>query len=162
MSDSEFILTRAGYDRLKIELDKLLNEEIGKATERLAEAHEDEAGDEANFYAAKVNKERLDERAAHLKLVLAQAEIIEEDPDPESVSPGNRVTVWDIDEKEELVFDLLGSTEIANIVRKGVSINSPVGKALLGRRVGDKVEVEVPVGVARYKIRKIEMIPDDD
>ncbi len=161
MSDSEFILTRAGYNKLKIELDKLLNEEIGKAAERLAEAHEDEAGDEANFYAAKVNKERLDARAAHLKLVLAQAEIIEEDPDPESVSPGNRVTVLDIDEKEELVFDLLGSTEIAN-VRKGVSINSPVGKALLGQRVGDKVEVEVPVGIARYKIRKIEMIPDDE
>ena len=58
MPDGEYILTRAGYDKLKIELDKLLNEELGKAAERLAEAQEDEAGDEANFYAAKVNKER--------------------------------------------------------------------------------------------------------
>ena len=127
----------------------------------LAEAREDDQGEEAVFFDAMVNKERLDERVSHLQNVLVRAEIIEEDDEPDAVTPGNRVTVYDTKEKEEFSLDLLDTEEIAH-GRRGVSLNSPVGRALLGKHVGDRVKVEVPDGVVTFKVRKIEMIPDEE
>ncbi len=161
MPEDRIILTKAGYARLQRELDTLLGEESQEVAELLADVHEDEAGEEATFYEALMTKERLDERIAYLRSILARAEVLEDDPDPDAVSPGNRVTVWDYEYEEEVVFDLYSSAEIAHAGRQGVSLSSPVGKALLGKKVGDVVEVKVPDGVARYKIRKIEPIPDD-
>ena len=160
--DHEFYLTRTGYEKLQRELDLLLSEESEEVAALLADAHEGEEGEEATFYEALFTKERLDERIAHLRMILAQAEIIEEDPDPDRVSPGNRVTVWDFSEQEEITFDLLSSQEISHGRLKGVSLSSPVGKALRGRRVGDVVEVQVPDGMVRYAIRKIDSIPSNN
>ena len=66
--------------------------------------------------------------------------------------------MWDFKERKPLQFDLVGGPEVIN-GREGVAIDSPVGKALQGHRVGDVIEVEVPDGAARYAIRKIERIP---
>lgn len=159
MEEKKHVLTRSGYDKLQVELEKLLNLESGEVAEKLAEARENEASEEAVFFETMVEKERLDERIAYLKYVLANAQIVDRDDDPDHVSPGNRVTVYDKDEKEDLVFDLLGSAEVT-AGRQGVSLDSPVGQALLGHAVGDTVKVDVPDGVVRYKIRKIEVIPD--
>lgn len=161
MADQNYILTKTGYEKLRRELVALQTKEMTEVADLLAEALEDEQGEEAFFFDAMVTKERVKERIDHLENVLANATIIENDSDPDSVTPGNRVTVYDMDEKEQIIFDLRGSAEIA-AGNKGVSIESPVGKALLGHKVGDKVEVEVPDGVVRYKVRKIEMIPDDE
>ena len=144
MSEEKIVLTRAGYDKLQRELDLLEGEESVEAAERLVEAHEGEEGEEAAFYEAMLTKERLDDRIAYLRMVLARAEIIEEDEDPDRVTTGNRVTVWDFDADEEAVFDLLAGAEIAT-GRRGVSVDSPVGKALLGHKVGEEVEVDVPL-----------------
>jgi transcription elongation factor GreA len=123
--------------------------------EQLADVHEDtDWGEEATFFDAMVEKERLDERIGHLRYVLEHAEIINGDNDPDLVDPGDRVTVWDLNNKEEVVYDLIGSEEVAH-GRHGVSIKSPVGQALIGHRIGDVVEVEIPDGIARYTIRKI-------
>lgn len=156
MSDERVVLTRSGYDSLKRELEDLLTEGSAEVNEMLVDANDDTSpGEEPTFFDAVVAKERLNERVAYLKAVLARAEIIEEDEDPTRVTPGNRVTVWDMSEKEEMVFDLLSSQEVSH-GRRGVSLDSPVGKALVGRQVGDVVELAVPDGVVRYKIRKIE------
>lgn len=157
--EQEYLLTKSGYERLKLELEDLMTRETAQVADMLAEAREDEQGEEAFFYDVMVAKERLEERIARLQEVLARARIIEDDEDPDSITPGNRVTVYDMDEKEEFSFDLLSSTEIAS-GRRGVSTESPVGKGLLGHKVGDKVKIDVPDGVVRYKIRRIEMIPD--
>lgn len=161
MEDKKQYLTRAGYQKLQRELEILLSEESEEVAELLAEAREDEQGEEAMFYESRIEKERLDDRIAYLRYVLANATIVDHDEDPEHISPGNRVTVYDKDEKEEVVFDLLGGAEVA-AGRHGVSIEAPVGQALLGHKVGDTVKVDVPDGVVRYKIRKIEWIPDED
>lgn len=159
MSEENIILTRAGYKKLELELETLLTHDSAEVAEQLADAMEDaDTGEEATFYDAILSKERLQQRIAELRRILARATIIDEDPDPERVSPGNRVIVWDVAEKEEAFFDLLGSQEIAH-GRQGVSIESPVGKALLGHQVGDTVEIQVPMGTVRYEIRKIELIP---
>ncbi|MCY4464771.1 MAG: GreA/GreB family elongation factor [Chloroflexi bacterium] len=161
MAERRIQLTRRGYEKLRRELNILTSEENSKVAEMLAEAREDDQGEEAVFFDAMVSKERLDERVSHLQNVLARAEIIDADADINIVTPGNRVIVYDSGEKEEFALDLLDTEEITH-GRRGVSLDSPVGKALLGKRVGDRVKVEVPDGVVTYRVRGIEMIPDGD
>ena len=160
MAERRILLTRTGYDKLQRELNILTSEENNKVAEMLADAREDDQGEEAVFFDAMISKERLDERVAHLQNVLARAEVIDADEDPDTITPGNRVTVYDTSEKEEFEMDLLDTEEITH-GRRGVSLDSPVGRALLGKHVGDKVKVEVPDGKVTYKVRKIEMIPDE-
>ena len=160
MAERRILLTRQGHHMLQRELNILTSVENSKVAEMLAEAREDDQGEEAVFFDAMVSKERLDERVSHLQNVLARAEIIDADADPSTITPGNRVTVYDSAEKEEFALDLLDSEEITH-GRRGVSLDSPVGKALLGKQVGDRVKVEVPDGLVTYKVRQIEMIPDD-
>lgn len=160
MSDEEIILTRAGYEQLKQELESLLHDDYPVMSSRMEDAHDDnEFSDDSTFFDIMSAKNRLDERIAHLRMILARATVIEDDQDPATVSPGDRVTVLDMDYKEEIALDMLGSQEVAH-GRHGVSIASPVGKALLGQKVGTKVEVKVPDGLARYKILKIAKIPN--
>ena len=161
MAERRIRLTRQGYQKLQREFNILTSEENTKVAEMLAEAREDDQGEEAVFFDAMVSKERLDERVSHLQNVLARAEIIDADEDPDTITTGNRVTVYDSSEKEEFTLDLLDTEEIT-LGRRGVSLDSPVGKALLGRQVGDRVKAEVPDGLVTYKVRKIEMIPDED
>jgi len=161
MAERRILLTRSGYEQLQRELNVLTGEENTKVAEMLADAREDDQGEEAVFFDAMVSKERLDERVAHLQNVLARAEVIDADADPNTITPGNRVTVYDTTEKEEFVMDLLDTEEITH-GRRGVSLEAPVGQALLGKHVGDKVKVEVPDGVVTYKVRKIDMIPDEE
>jgi len=161
MSNEEIILTRSGYERLKKELDKLTNVTAVEIAEKMAEIREDgDFSEDPAFYEAMTEKNYLDERISRLQYILNTATIIDEDPDPDTASPGDRVIVKDLDEKEELTFDLLGGYEIAHGM-KGVSIASPVGKALLGKKAGDKIEVETPGGLARFKILRLEDIPEE-
>jgi transcription elongation factor GreA len=158
MAEERFYLTKEGYATLERELQILRDEERQKLAEQLADVHEDtEYGEEATFFDVVTAKERLEQRINYLRRVLGQAEIIGDDPNPMSVDPGERVTVWDFEADEETYFDLLSGAEIA-AGRRGVSVDSPVGRALLGKQVGDVFEVEVPDGVARYAIRKIERL----
>lgn len=156
MAAERFILTPAGYELLQRDLEDLLDQSK-EIAEQMADVHDDtEFGEEATYHDVMETKERLDQRIAHLRRVLQLAEMIgEEDPDPTRADPGEAVTVWDFAEGEEVVFQLLSSEEVANGL-PGISIESPVGRALLGRRVGDVVEVDVPDGKARYALRKIE------
>lgn len=160
MAERRIQLTRQGFEKLQRELNILTSEENSKVAEMLADAREDDQGEEAVFFDAMISKERLDERVAHLQAVLARAEIIDADEDPSTITPGNRVTVYDTQEKEEFVMDLLDTEEISH-GRRGVSLDSPVGRALLGKKVGNKIKVEVPDGIVTYKVRKIDMIPDE-
>jgi transcription elongation factor GreA len=81
--------------------------------------------------------------------------VIDEDLDSRRVTPGDRVTLWDLKNNEEITYNLLSGTEVA-YGHKGISADSPVGKALMGHIVGDTVDVEVPDGEACYTIRKVE------
>jgi transcription elongation factor GreA len=159
MAEERFVLTQHGYTLLERELEDLLRRSAEEMAEQMADAHDDtEFGEEATFFDAVVAREQLDQRIAHLRRVLARAEILGDDPDPTRVDPGDRITCWDFTERQEVTFDLLGSAEVT-YGHRGISIESPVGSALLGRSVGDVIEVEVPDGVARYAIRRIERIP---
>ncbi|MAS36643.1 MAG: transcription elongation factor GreA [Anaerolineaceae bacterium] len=155
MTSERITLTRAGYQRLSNELAKLEELQRGEI-EEVAEAFDDtDFGENAVFYDAVFDKDRLTAQIENLKHVLARAEVIDEDPDPTRVSPGNRVTVFDVDEREEITFRIISAEEVTHGI-EGISNESPVGSALLGHQVGDVVEIKVPDGLVHYTIRRIE------
>ncbi|MBI5666406.1 MAG: GreA/GreB family elongation factor [Chloroflexi bacterium] len=161
MAEQRFVLTRDGYERLKQELQELQAREQ-EERERLQDvvSDSDPSVEHAAYQDARTMREDIAQNILYIQQVLNRAEVLGEDPDPYRVDPGDRVIVWDIAAREERRFDLLGSAEVVVNDGKGVSIESPVGQALLGRRVGDVVEVDVPDGKARYAIRQIERIAE--
>ena len=161
MAEERIVLTRTGYEQLQRELQMLEEMQEGEI-EGVAEAFDDtDFGENAVFYDLVFDKDRLIERIQNLRYLLARAEVIEEDADPDRVSAGNRVSVWDFASKEEVAFNIISPEEVRHGLQ-GISTESPVGKALLGRAVGEVIEVDVPDGTVRYAVRKIGMIPDDE
>ena len=87
--------------------------------------------------------------------MLRNVKIIDDhDAVPNEVGLGSTVTLLDVETGEQLVYSIVGSAE-ADPSNSRISNESPVGKALLGRKVGDEIEVNVPVGVLRYRIEAI-------
>jgi transcription elongation factor GreA len=167
VADEKFILTPTGYQHLKNELARLQEQEKERR-ELLADSLDNSLGEDDNpeigvEFEWRTRKEWTDEQIGHLQFILDRAEIYD-DPNPTCVDPGERVTLWDLDEKEEFQLDVLSSAEVTTRANVGpgvrdVSAASPLGQALVGKCVGDVVEVEVPDGLIRYAIRKIEPIP---
>lgn len=165
----QFHLTKLGYERLQEELRSL---EEARDAQRvvLDDVDEDtgnlEAEEAGAMFDAQTELERLNERIGHIQFVLERAVVRAEDPNPRKVDPGERITVWDFAEKRERRFDLVSSPE-AHITyadddgRHVVSIESPVGQALLGKQVGDVAEITIPDGVTRLAVRRIEPIPGE-
>lgn len=166
-TEEKFILTQEGYDNIKHQLEEL---EAREQDERdlLSDARNDSLGgddddaDVAANFETRTRKERTDEKIGHLRFILERAEIYE-DPDPDRINIGERVTLWDFENKEEFQLDVVSSAEVttradtsSNV--KDASDASPIGQALLGKGIGDIVEVETPDGKIRYAVRKIEPI----
>jgi len=153
--DEKFILTRAGYEALQRELADLQGLDRTE-TDDLASVHPDNdpSREEAAEFETKVTKEQTDEHIGHLKLVLQHAQIVDVDTDLSTVDPGDRVTLWDFRDKQETQYDLIGGTEVVE-GHDGIAVDSPVGQAILGHRVGDVVTVDTPDGKLRYAIRAI-------
>jgi len=161
MAQERVILSSTGYAVLQQELTDLEAEHVRRQAEFVDTKDDvDPSQEEAAYFDRRVEKEHLEERIGHLKLVLDQAEVLEEDPDLSRVDPGDQVTVWDFSEKGQQVFNVVSSAETIyardGIPGREVSTESPVGQALLGKQVGDVIEIEVPDGKAKYAIRRIE------
>jgi transcription elongation factor GreA len=163
MAEERFQLSPTGYDILKKEL-AALEAEYQEEFARYADANSDTdpSQEEAAYFETRTRKEHLEERIGHLKLVLTRADVLEDDPNPHGVDPGERVTVWDFNEERERAFNIVSSTETMfardGIEGREVSVDSPVGSALLGKRVGDVIEIVVPDGKSKYAIRRIERL----
>jgi transcription elongation factor GreA len=164
MAETQMILSLAGYRVLQAELASLQAEYERRFAE-FADANSDldPSQEEAAYFDRRVTKEHLEERIGHIRLVLETAEVQEVDPDPNRIDPGDQVTVWDFSEKRERIFNVVSSAETIyardGIPGREVSIESPVGQALLGKQVGDVIEVQVPEGRSKYAIRKVERLP---
>jgi transcription elongation factor GreA len=167
MAEEKILLTQAGYDTLLQEMERLKAQREGRM-DQLGDVQNHTGGDNmleiAAYFETITMKEHFDERIGHLQFVLERAEIRADDPDQQRIDPGERVTVFDVLSREEIVFDLLSGEEVMVTYTRedggrDVSVSSPVGQAMLGKRVGDIIEVEVPEGRARYAIRRIEPLP---
>ncbi|MBA3872775.1 MAG: GreA/GreB family elongation factor [Anaerolineae bacterium] len=166
----KFILTPGGYANIKQQLADLETrdkEERDLLTDSRNESlgGDDDDADVAANYETRTRKERIDEKIGHLKYILERAQIYE-DPDPDKINTGERVTLWDFENESEFQVDVISSAEVttrtkANPNVKDASEDSPIGQALLGKGVGDIVEVETPDGKIRYAVRKIDPISTD-
>lgn len=149
-------LTREGYEKLMHELEHLKivkRKELSSAVEhaRLLGDIKENAEYDATKEALAFNEKRIRE----LENKLSTAEIIEENAaSAGSVCLGVKVKIIDLDSNEEVEYRMVGPDE-ADPVNGFISISSPVGKALLGHKENDVVEVTIPAGVLKYKILKI-------
>lgn len=156
MTTHRAILTREGKERLERELEELRTEQRPQVLQRLREAVEAAHGDvahSAEFTEAKREQAFVEGRIAELERVLAEAKLVEAPPVPGVVGPGSTVVVTN--ELGEERFTLVGAAE-ADPRQGRISIESPVGRALLGRRAGEAVEVETPAGPERLVVLRVE------
>jgi transcription elongation factor GreA len=150
-------LTQEGYDRLNKELHHLATvkrREIAEALE-VARAKGD-LRENAEYDAAKNEQAHLEKRIHDLQEKLAHAKILDHNAiSSDKVYLGAHVTLMDENRKTEIRY-MIVSKEEADLKTGKISSESPIGRALIGKSVGDKVEVTIPAGTLKYKVLKIE------
>jgi transcription elongation factor GreA len=149
-------ITKKGYETLKSELDRLRKVERAKVIEAIAEARaHGDLSENAEYDAAKDRQGFIESRIKELEGKLAEARIIETaNMTSETVVFGATVLLLDVQTQQEKQYTLVGQDE-ADLKNGRISVVSPVGRALIGRRVGDVVEVTAPAKVVEYEIREI-------
>ena len=155
--NEELLLTQEGYDHIVAEYDELVSVRRAEVAERIKEAISyGDISENAEYDSAKNEQAELEERIHQLEEMLRKARIVqEEDVKGDKVNIGLKVTVKDIDTGDKEVFSIVGATESDPFNGK-ISTESSVGKALIGKKKGETVAIEVPDGIINYKIMKIE------
>ena len=154
--DKKNILTYEGLKKLEDELENLKVVRRKEVSQKIKEAREQgDLSEIAEYDAAKDEQRDIEARIEELEKILKNAEVVvEEEADLDKVSIGCSVKILDCEFDEELEYKIVGSTE-ANSLKGKISNESPVGKALLGKQVGDTVTVETPAGEFSYKVLSI-------
>lgn len=149
-------MTREGYQKLQEELDRLLKIERPKNIQAIAEARtHGDLSENAEYHAAKEKQSFMEGRIQELKAKLALAEIIDPSKINQSTAAfGAKVKVLDTAADEEYIFTLVGPDE-ADVKSGKISLSSPVGRALLGKEVGDTAMVKAPARTMEYEILEI-------
>ncbi len=143
-------VTKEGLEVLKRELELLLNEKRPSLVERLAAARSHgDLSENSDYQNAREELEFLDGRISELQEIIKNAKVIDNNDTNAGICPGNSVKVKV--GNQEAVFCLVGEWE-ANPAEKKISVTSPLGRSLLGKKKGDKVEVEAPAGKVVYEI----------
>ena len=154
----KILLTQAGYEKMLRELDLLSRVERPQIVQELVEAAQ-EGGLENNpdFLAALAQRQRLDRRIKQLQQTLANAEVlVGSNLSPNKVRFNARVRIINLATGQEREFKIVGPLE-ADAAAGCLSLVSPLGKALMGRAVGDRLQVQTPRGVRTYQILEISM-----
>lgn len=154
----EILLTQEGYDKLEAERDYLVSVRRKEVSERLKEAISyGDLSENAEYDAAKNEQAELEERILKLEHMMKNAKIINEDEiSGDQVNVGLTVTVTQEETNEVMQFVIVGSTEADPFAEPAkISNESMVGRSLLGKRVGEVVEVIVPDGTFHYRIDEI-------
>ena len=150
------ILTYEGLKKLEDELQDLKVVKRKEVADKIREAREQgDLSENAEYDAAKDEQRDIEARIEELEEILKNAEVVvEEDVDLDKINIGCNVRIYDVEFDEELEYKIVGSTE-ANSLKGKISNESPVGKALMGHKVGETVKVETQAGEIEYKILEI-------
>ena len=156
MADKKNIMTYAGLKKLQDELQDLKVNQRREIAQKIKEAREQgDLSENAEYDAAKDEQRDIEARIEQIEQILKNAEVVDEDEvDLDMVNIGCLVRVLDIEYNEEEEYKLVGSSEASSLQNK-ISNESPFGKALIGAKVGEVVEVEAPAGVVKYKVLSI-------
>ena len=157
MEKKKKLLTYAGLRALEQELEDLKVVKRKEVAQKIKEAREQgDLSENAEYDAAKDEQRDIEARIEELENILKNVEVVDEDEvDLDKINVGCAVKVYDITFDEEMDFKIVGSTE-ANSLEGKISNESPVGRALIGKKVGDMVSVETQVGVVQYKVLDIQ------
>lgn len=156
--EDKVVMTREGYDKLKAELVGLRGDGRAEIAAKLEEARAfGDLSENAEYHAAKEEQEKLENRVLLLEYQLSKAQVVDtEDIDTSVASLGTTVTIVDTDMNKTFTYTLVG-TEEADIKENRISAASPVGKAVIGKTVGEEVIARTPRGIRHLKIEKIQL-----
>ncbi len=157
MEAKKNILTYEGLKKYEDELHELKVVRRKEVAEKIKEAREQgDLSENAEYDAAKDEQRDIEARIEELEKILKNAEVVDEDEvDLDTINIGCKVKILDMEFNEECEYKIVGSTE-ANSLKGKISNESPVGKALIGKKTGDVVDVETQVGVIQYKVLEIQ------
>ena len=141
------LYTQEGFKALKDELDYLKNVKREEVKKDLSTARSfGDLSENSEYDEARNEQAKTEARIKELEELVENAQIVDETKmDTSVVSLGSTVTVYDVEEDEEIVYSIVGSNEVNPVERK-ISDQSPIGKALMGQRAGASVAVELPSG----------------
>jgi transcription elongation factor GreA len=150
------ILTKEGLENLKEELTYLRGTKRREVAKRIKQALEfGDISENSEYDDAKNEQAFVEGRIKEIERMLKNAEVIDEDSvNTTEVNVGNTVRIKDLETEEEFTYKLVGTTE-ADPLNQKISNDSPVGNALIGRKVGEQVEIEAPIGKVNYEILAI-------
>ena len=157
MEEKKKLLTYAGLKKLEDELHDLKVNRRKEVADKIKEAREQgDLSENAEYDAAKDEQRDLEARIEEIEKILNNAEVVVEyEVDVGKINVGCTVKVFDEEIEEEIEFKIVGSSE-ANSLQGKLSNESPVGKALIGRSVGEEVSVETQAGIVKYKVLDIQ------
>ena len=157
VEEKKHTLTYQGLKKFEAELEELKVVRRQEIAQKIKEARaQGDLSENAEYDAAKDEQRDIEARIEELEAILKNVEVIDEDEvNTESISVGCRVKIKDMEQKLELEYKIVGSSE-ANSLKNKISNESPVGKALIGRKKGETVAVETPGGTIKYKVLSIE------
>jgi transcription elongation factor GreA len=151
-------MTKEGYDKIKKELDHLFKVDRPRNIRDIEEARgHGDLSENAEYHAAKERQGHIDAKKRELEYKLTNAQIIDVSKlTNEKVVFGTTVTLADTDSGETKKYTLIGQEE-ADLKKGKISVQSPVGKALIGHKVGDVVTIKTPAKTVEYEIQEIEI-----
>jgi len=157
MSGTNYV-TAETFDRLKTELQHLKAVDRPAASHAIAEAREKgDLKENAEYDAAKEAQGMLEAKIKHLEGVIANARILDEkNIDTSKVSILTNVTLTNLNTKKKVTYKIVSENE-ADLKQGKISVTSPIGKALLGKVVGETVDVQVPAGVLKFQVERIDL-----
>ncbi|MDO5572571.1 MAG: transcription elongation factor GreA [bacterium] len=157
MEAKKNLLTYEGLQKLENELHDLKVVKRKEVAEKLKEARaQGDLSENAEYDAAKDEQRDIEARIEDIEAILKNAEVVLEDEvDVSKIGVGSKVKILDKELKEEMEFKIVGSAE-ANSLKGKISNESPVGRALIGAKKGDTIEVETQAGTLKYKVLEIQ------
>ncbi|MCI2049057.1 MAG: transcription elongation factor GreA [Lachnospiraceae bacterium] len=155
--EKKTILTYEGLKQYEDELHELKVVKRQEVAQKLKEARaQGDLSENAEYDAAKDEQRDIEARIVDLEKILKNVEVVVEDEvEVDKIGVGCKVKIRDIAEKEDIEYKIVGSTE-ANCLQGKISNESPVGRALIGAKVGQTVSVVTPAGTFKYKVLEIE------
>ena len=149
-------MTQQGYDNLVAEINELESVQRPEISRQIAEARDKgDLSENAEYDAAKEAQGLLEGKIAQLKTILSNARIIDESRlSTDSVQILNKVTIKNLKNGAQMAYTLVSDSE-ANLKQNKISINTPIAKGLMGKKVGDIVEVQTPGGIVSFEIVEI-------
>lgn len=159
MEEREIMLTQEGYNKLEEELKLLKGPRKMEVAERIKVAREfGDLSENSEYDEAKNEQALLEARIQEIETTLRLAKVVEDDGvSTRKAGVGTAVTVYDYEYDEEVTYGIVGASEV-NMAENKISNESPVGKALIGKKKGEEFEVETPAGVSKYKVIAIKRL----